>query len=150
MIRTIRHSLASTRDPLFLRVLDIWRSSGTDLRAFADPAIAPHCQVSQSDDGAFPVFLFAGPKSGYATFYGQDEARAILGKRHGPDFKFASATNAAYHEVAQSGGPLIETIWATIMGRGVKYDRLLVPVMIGDHRGFATYVTVNHTVQMAA
>ncbi len=150
MIRATRHSLATTQNPLFRRVLDIWGSDGPDFRAFADPEIAPYCQVSQSDSGAFPVFLFAGPKSGYATFYGQNKARAIMGNRYGPDFKFASASNAAYREVALCQEPLVETIWATIMGRGVNYDRILVPVMIGDHPGFAAYITVNHTVQMAA
>ncbi|MEM7428384.1 MAG: hypothetical protein AAF441_20015, partial [Pseudomonadota bacterium] len=132
MIRKTRHSLAATPNPLFRRVLEIWQSEGLDFRAFADPQIAPYSQVSLSDGGAFPMFLFAGPKSGYALFYGQNEARAILGQRHGPDFRFAFASNSAYREVAHCQEPLVETIGAMVMGRGVNYDRLLIPVMIGD------------------
>ncbi|MEM7428468.1 MAG: hypothetical protein AAF441_20445, partial [Pseudomonadota bacterium] len=63
---------------------------------------------------------------------------------------FAFASNSAYREVAHCQEPLVETIGAMVMGRGVNYDRLLIPVMIGDRPGFSAYATVNHTVQMAA
>lgn len=89
---------------------------------------------SREDDGQL-IFDHIGEHSSSSRIFGPDWARDALGRscdRSQPDYEFADRVCDAYHDVLESGAPMVDHIRGIIRRDGVDpiwvpYRRLVVP-----------------------
>ena len=120
----VRMSFTSDIDDMFEVVNQCYQHKGPRIEHFLDLKCSSAIQVMRNNGFETPTFIYAGPDSGAAKFFGQEFARNCAGKPGVPDKEFALSLCDSYKELAwEPRKPILERLARTADQRTIQFER---------------------------
>ncbi|MCP5082371.1 MAG: hypothetical protein GY948_11810 [Alphaproteobacteria bacterium] len=120
----VRMSFGGDIDEMFDAVNLCFLHKGAKIEHFLKLKCSPAIQVMRNNGFDTPTFIYAGPESGAAKFFGEEFARNCAGKAGVPDQEFALSLCDAYKELAwDPRKPILERLARTADDRTIQFER---------------------------
>ncbi len=133
-------AFSGASDEMITTALSCFEKSGAVLKPFLELPFSLSLNVMRDNGTDGPTFIFSGPESFTARYFGEEFARDCAGKDAVPDKAFAMSICDGFRECSWTGEPVLERIKAKTQGKWVHYDRALFPAELGN--GAPTFVAL--------
>lgn len=133
-------SFASSADEMITAAHDCFMTRGAVLAPFLQLPFSLSLNVMRDNGTNGPTFMYSGPESFTAFYFGEQFARECAGKDAVPDKQLAMSTCDGFRECSWTGKPVLERITAQTGGNWLQYDRALFPAELSD--GAPTFVAL--------
>lgn len=130
---TIRRQLITDNmSESLVHAYECYKWNGNTVDHFLSLENARTMQIMRDNGTGTPTFLYCGPDSIAARFFGQEFARNCAGQPGVPDREFGQSLCGTYNEVSWTQNPELDRIVATTCGWWVDFERLVLPATLGD------------------
>ncbi len=133
-------AFSGASDEMITTALSCFEKSGAVLKPFLELPFSLSLNVMRDNGTDSPTFMFCGPQSFTARYFGEEFARGCTGKDAVPDKAFAMSIRDGFRECSWTGEPVLERIKAKTLGKWVLYDRALFPAELDN--GASTFVAL--------
>ena len=129
---SVRLSLNHDVDDMFAAAHRRFLNEGPEIAPFLNLEFSASIQVMRDNGFSVPTFIYAGPDSMVARFFGEDFARNCAGEPGVPDREFALSLCDSYKELSwDRRKPILERMTRKVAGKTVEFERGLWPVLSG-------------------
>ncbi len=129
----LRLSFNGDIDDMFAAANSCFVEKGPEIGPFLDLEFSSSVQVMRDNGLNVPTFIYAGPESMTAKFFGAEFARTCAGQPGVPDRKFALSLCDSYKEISwERRKPILERLTGKMGRQTVQFERGLWPVVSGN------------------
>ncbi|MEM8688451.1 MAG: hypothetical protein AAGF81_14050 [Pseudomonadota bacterium] len=130
---SVRLSFKQDVDEMFEAANRCFLDNGPEIAPFLDLEFSSSIQVMRDNGFSVPTFIYAGPDSAAAKFFGEEFARNCAGLPGVPDREFALSVCDSYKELSwDRRKPILEQMTRKVAGKTIQFERGLWPVMSGN------------------
>lgn len=124
MSPAVRMSFSGDIDEIFDATNRCFLNKGAKIEHFLNLKCSSAIQVMRNNGFDTPTFIYAGPESGAAKFFGEDFARNCAGKPGVPNQEFALSLCDSYKELFwDPRRPILERLTRTADERTIQFER---------------------------
>lgn len=129
----MRLSFNAEVDDMFAVANSCFVQEGPKIAPFLDLKFSASIQVMRDNGLNVPTFIYAGPESMAAKFFGQEFARTCAGQPGVPDRGLALSLCESYKEISwERRKPILERLTGKVGEKTVQFERGLWPVLSGQ------------------